>query len=81
MATRMRAKMKLTMVTRHENIETLQFNAVGPKGNYPSDGSDENNTYAKFTPSGELKLTVTNPDLLGIFNLGDTYYLDFTPAE
>ena len=54
--------------------------AVGPKGSYPADGSDENNTYAKFTPSGELKLSVTNPALIGKFAEGEEYYLDFTKA-
>lgn len=78
--TRMRAKLKLTMVTRHENVEVLKFNAVGAKA-YPADGTDEDNTYAKYSPSAELNLTVANPSLLGQFNPGEVYYVDFTPAE
>lgn len=42
---------------------------------------DENNTYAKFSPSGMLSLTIANPTLLGKFNEGESYYLDFTKAN
>lgn len=77
----MRAKMRLNHVDRRwEGQETLHFNPVGPSS-YPADGSDENNTYAKFSPSGLLQLTVANPNLLGKFNAGEEFYLDFTRAE
>ena len=75
----MRAKLRLNTVTRHAHSEVLEFSAVAANA-YPADGSDENNTYAKFSPSADLKLTVANPALLGQFNPGATYYLDFTPA-
>lgn len=82
MSIRMRAKMKLQTVTRHEHgCDVLKFSAVGRKEAYPSDGSDENNSYAKFTPSATLEMTITNPALHGKFNPGEVYYLDFTPAE
>ena len=78
----MRAKMKLNYIDkRYEGQETLFFNPVSKSGAYPEDGSDENNTYAKFSPSGQLSLTVTNPALLGKFQEGESYYLDFTKAE
>ena len=54
---------------------------VCKKDGYPEDGSDEDNTFAKFSPSGSLELVVANPALIGQFNPGDTYYLDFTKAE
>lgn len=76
----MRAKMRINHIDkRYEGQETLYFNAVS-RSNYPEDGSDENNTYAKFSPSGMLSLTVANPALLGKFNEGEEYYLDFTKA-
>lgn len=79
--TAMRAKMKINHIDKQfEGQETLHFNAVGRSDSYPDDGSDENNTYAKFTPSGELSLTVVNPALLGKFAEGEEYYLDFTKA-
>ncbi len=82
----MRAKMRLTYITRRDYgadqlYEDLQFSAVARNDQYPDDGSDENNTYAKFSPSGELKLTVANPALLGKFTVGEEYYLDFTLAK
>jgi len=76
----MRAKMKITSVTKNEHNETVHFEAVAASG-YPADGTDENNTYAKFTPSGQLSLTITNPDLLGKFEPGKEYYLDFSEAN
>lgn len=77
----MRAKMRITSITQHENCEVLTFNAVAKSTSYPEDGIDEDNTYAKFSPSGELKLTVANPALIGKFKPGEKYYLDFTKAE
>ena len=46
-----------------------------------TDGSDENNTYAKWTPTAELTMTVNNPALLGKIRPGEEYYLDFVRAE
>lgn len=78
----MRAKMRLNHIDkRNEGQETLYFNPVARSDRYPEDGSDENNTYAKFSPSGMLSLTVANPALLGRFAEGEEYYLDFTKAE
>lgn len=76
--TSMRAKMYVNHVDRSiDGQETLYFCAVAAS-QYPDDGSDENNTYAKFTPNASLTLTVCNPALLGQFSDGDVYYLDFT---
>lgn len=77
--TTMRAKMKLQQVDRTEYGEKLKFAAVAAN-KYPEDGSDENNTYAKFSPSAEVGIQVTNPALFGKFNPGESYYVDFTPA-
>lgn len=43
-------------------------------------GESEDNSFARWTPSGELKLDVTNPDLLGRFKPGQKFYVDFTEA-
>lgn len=49
-------------------------------GNKPfgPNGESEDNTFARFSPAGELKLTITNPDLAGNIKPGMTFYLDFT---
>ena len=61
--------------------ESVHFVAVPLNGVYPTDGSDENNTFAKWTPNAIASFTITNPDLHGKFAAGDTFYVDFTPAE
>ena len=80
--TAMRAKMQVTRVEKSEQSqnETLHFTAVAKSGMYPEDGSDDDNTYAKWSPSGVLMLQVANPALWGKFKPGAKFYLDFTPA-
>jgi hypothetical protein len=86
--TKMRAKMQIQKIEQLGGYgstgvtsETLHLVAVSRNGSYPADGSDEDNTYAKFSPFGELKLQVANPALIGQFKPGEKYYLDFTKAE
>lgn len=78
----MRAKLKITSVQKHENVaqETLTFAAVAKSGGYPADGADEDNTFAKFTPSASLTMQILNPALLGQFKEGQAFYVDFTPV-
>lgn len=81
MSTAMRAKMRVSNVVKGNGYENLSFNAVAKNDGYPSDGSDENNTFAKWTPTATVTMTVNNPALHGKFEIGQTYYVDFTPAE
>lgn len=84
--TTMRAKMRLGSVMPLPDgqgglaQERLSFHGVAAS-RYPEDGSDENNTYAKFSPSATTEIVVANPALIGKFTVGETYYVDFTPAE
>ena len=80
MSSSMRAKMVLQSVLRSNSAEQLAFVAVPKSGSYPEDGSDEDNTYAKYSPQATLNITVMNPNLFGKFNPGEKYYVDFTPA-
>jgi hypothetical protein len=78
---RMRAKFRVFKVESYdENSEILSFSAVGAV-KYGEAGENEDNDFARWTPSGELKMGVTNPDLLGTIKVGEKYYLDFTKAE
>lgn len=77
----MRAKFRVASVSLFEGGEIIRFDAVGPSGAYPADGADENNTFAKFTPNATLQLTVMNPALLGQYQVGQTHYADFSPAD
>ena len=45
--------------------EVLKFRAVAKNGSYPSDGSDEDNTYARFSPTASVEITIANPELIG----------------
>lgn len=77
---KMRAKMQISSVTKHGTCEVLKFHGVSANA-YPADGSDEDNTYAKFSPQVSLDITIANPALLGQFEPGQKFYVDFTPAE
>ncbi len=80
MAKAMRAKLRLHQITKmNDAVETLRFHAVSAS-KYPADGSDEDNTYAKFSPSAHFEINVANPALIGQFAEGEVYYVDFTPV-
>lgn len=80
--TSMRAKLQITNVEVHgDTQETLHFRAVCKEDAYDESGLDENNTYSKFTPAADLKMIITNPSLLGKFEIGQNYYVDFTEAD
>lgn len=77
----MRAKMQIQKIEQHQTQEILTMNCVCKTGGYGDDGLDEDNQFAKFSPSGSLTITVSNPALLGKFKPGEKYYLDFSKAE
>ena len=84
--TTMRAKFQVGFVQEHfygpdgaKSQETLTMHAVCAKS-YPADGSDEDNTFAKFSPGANLSINIANPALFGQFKVGDKFYVDFTPA-
>lgn len=79
--TTMRAKFQVTQVNRHPSCEVVHFAAISKPAGYPADGSDEDNTYAKFSPSAKCEITIANPALIGKLSPGEKYYVDFTPAE
>ena len=41
---------------------------------------EENKTWAKYTPSGKIELLIDNPDAYDQFELGRTYFVDFSKA-
>lgn len=41
---------------------------------------DENKTWSKYTPSGEIRLNINNPAAVDAFVLGGTYFVTFDPA-
>ena len=84
---KMRAKLQVGMVQEHfygtdksKSAETLTMHAVAAS-KYPEDGSDEDNTFAKFSPGANLSINIANPALFGQFKVGEKYYVDFTTAD
>lgn len=73
-----RAKFKCRQVTRNESgYDEVKLSAVTG-----ADGADDPNaSWSKYTPIGELSMTITNPDAVGQFEPGVEYYLDITKAE
>lgn len=42
---------------------------------------EANREWSKWTPSGELRLTITNPAAYEQLKLGKAYYVDLSPAD
>jgi hypothetical protein len=82
----MRAKMQVGSVTPyHDNEgnvtqENVKFHGVAKSSPYPEDGSDEDNSFARWSPSVSLDITIANPNLFGQLKAGDKFYVDFTRA-
>lgn len=44
------------------------------------DGQD-NETWAKYTPSGKIEMSITNPAAIEAFEIGKAYSITFAPAD
>lgn len=85
--TTMRAKFQVGFVHQHfsdkertqVSNECLTMHAVCAT-KYEGEGADEDNTYARYSPSANLTINIANPALFGKFKAGDKFYVDFTPA-
>lgn len=68
-----RAKFMCNQIAMNLYGIEYRFNAV------TADDIPENESFFKYTPAGSLSITVTNPNVK--FELGESYYLDFTPSK
>ena len=75
----MRAKMQVRSVEKFQQGESLKMAPVS--GKFDEKGYSEDNTFARYTPSGALELSITNPALFDKIKPGDTFYVDFTKVE
>jgi hypothetical protein len=41
---------------------------------------EANKTWAKYTPSGSIELSIDNPEAVDAFKLGESYFVDFSIA-
>ncbi len=70
----MRAKMQIQSILKTDYSETVKMAAV-----YGGSTNDEDNSFAKTTPSGTIELQIANKELHGVYKPGDAFYVDFTP--
>lgn len=86
---RVRAKLTVNRITRHRgsclNRETKEYESCEQQTvefgiNYQLKNVPEDFNFAEATPSAEAKLSISKPDVVGFFELGQAYYVDFTPA-
>lgn len=70
------AKMRLNHISRHfngQNVqEDIELSAVT---------GAENEQWARWTPSGSLKLAINNPEAQGVLIGGHEYMITITPVE
>lgn len=57
----------------HSPSEIVRFEAV-------TADTDENKTWSKYTPWGELRMSITNPAAFGQFAIGQEIFVDLNPA-
>lgn len=69
-----RCKFRCVEVSNVENGATVKFTAV-------TSGSPENEIFFKWTPSGNLFLSLVTVDNAALFVPGKDYYLDIAAAE
>ena len=78
----MRAKMQVSEVTNFgNNVQKVKMQPVCGNKPFGPKGESEDNTFARYSPSGSLELTITNPDLFGKIQPGQKFYVDFSSAE
>lgn len=80
-----RAKFKVTSIAKREHynrnpdgsIRTIDDIKLHPV----TSGSEENKRFFDATPGGDITLSCLNPEASQQFEIGKSYYIDFTAAE
>jgi hypothetical protein len=82
----MRAKFQVAKVDQNRDTSgqlssvNLEMTAVTEKP-FDADGASDDNSFARWSPSGSFYINIANPNLFDQFEVGEKYYLDFTQAE
>lgn len=78
----MRAKMQVQWVEKFNGgSERVKMSYVTGNKPFGPEGESEDNTFARYSPSGSLEITINNPNLAGKITPGQKFYLDFTLAS
>ena len=79
---KVRAKFFVESIQHSDIPGTEQYASIMMRPVFGTYGDGEvNKTWSKYTPSGQLQITITNPSAIDAFEKGKAYYLDFTPAD
>lgn len=70
------AKFKCTRISHNESYVEVVLVPV-----YSSDPTSENYSWSKYTPSGEIKMNITNPAASKQFELSKSYIINFTEEQ
>lgn len=62
-----------------KTAESLSMFPVTEKP-FDAEGASDDNTFARWSPSGDMSLMVTNPNLFDQFSTGDKFYVSFHKA-
>jgi hypothetical protein len=78
MAPKIRCKFRLDSITKDSSgTDRFKFSAVcAATGAIPED-----ELFTKYTPYGTLEVGINNPGAVAQLKIGESYYLDLTPAE
>lgn len=71
-----RAKFRCSVIEDYGTSKKVKLNAV-----YAPDANGEDAGFTKATPSGELWMTIDNPNASCQFEPGKHYYLDISQAD
>lgn len=69
-----RAKFTCNSVTDYGQTQEVKLTAV-------TGGGKENEKFWRYTPGGEIRLHIDNPEAAKMFKPGQEYYIDIAPAE
>lgn len=83
-----RAKFIVNSITEYESPKGARHIAMRPVHKYDltktpgicKQTCEENLIFGDATPSGEVKMTIVNPEAAKQFEIGKAYYVDFNPA-
>ena len=76
----MKAKFKLDSIRKTEYGEEFDLSVVVPD-KFDETGKSDDNTFARWTPTGHINFLVTNPALFNVYQPGQKFYVNFSLAD
>lgn len=73
-----RAKFRVESIEDFGTSKQVKLRAVSPRD---GEMTDENASFFRATPYGEMKMAIDNPAAAAQFMHGEEFYVDFTPCK